>query len=180
MKRDFLTIRSKQTLKEMLILLVLSAGIGLIFNALAPNGLPLMARSAAVERQEGPSLRSGSENPGAGYSDMRLINRAAAFHYFQSDSAIFLDSRPIEDYRQGHIPGAMAMPIEKLDQQQVAKIPKNRLLITYCSDPGCHLALDLAYALLDFGYGPVLVFNEGLREWRSAGYPVVRSDVESK
>lgn len=180
MNRDFIKTRMDQAVKEMLILLVLSAGIGLIYNTLSRNGLPLIARSQVQYSPEGQSFRSGSENPGAGYSDLRLINRAAAYRYFQSDSAVFLDARPVEDYLQGHIPGAMSVPIEKLVPEQVAKIPRERLLITYCSDPDCHQAFDLANALLDLGFGPVLVFHEGMSGWRLANYPIVRSSDESK
>ena len=98
----------------------------------------------------------------------------SAKSYFDDSSALFLDARPPEDYEAGHIAGAVSLYFEKLDElynSVLGKVPKDRLIITYCSDPECKSGLKLADALVGKGFTRVLIFLEGLPGWKDAGYP---------
>ena len=94
--------------------------------------------------------------------------------HFDDKSALFLDSRPLEDYEKEHIAGAVWLYYEKLDElydRVLGKVPKDRLIITYCSDPECTSALKLADALVERGHMRIFIFLEGLPGWKEAGYP---------
>jgi len=94
--------------------------------------------------------------------------------YFDKSDAIFLDGRPAEDYKAEHIQGALSLYHEKLDAlygQVLVNVPKDKLIITYCSDPECKTAIRLADGLVAKGYTRVLILLEGLPGWKSAGYP---------
>jgi len=47
-----------------------------------------------------------------------------------------LDVRPEEEYAAGHLPGAINVPIEKLESY-LSKLPKRKEVIAYCCGPCC-------------------------------------------
>jgi len=93
---------------------------------------------------------------------------------FDRKAAIFIDARHSEDYDLEHIPGAVSLFVEDLDklyEGALGAVPKDRTLVTYCSDPQCGTATKLADALAARGYTRVLILLEGLPGWKGAGYP---------
>ncbi len=96
--------------------------------------------------------------------------------WFDKGSAIFVDTRFREDYEAGHIQGALSLCFEQLDElydQVLGQVSKDRLIVTYCSDPECASAVKLADALVARGHTRVVILLEGLPGWMGAGYPVV-------
>jgi len=94
---------------------------------------------------------------------------------FDKKSAVFVDARPEEDFKAGHIPGALSLDysrIEELYDTVLGSMPKDRLIITYCSDPECQTAVKLADALVLRGHTRVVIMLEGFPAWEKAGYPV--------
>lgn len=86
-----------------------------------------------------------------------------------------VDARLPERYADGHIPGALSLPLADFDQDLaafLAGVPKDRRLITYCNGYGCPDSYDLAMRLLEAGYRDVLVFEGGFPVWQDAGLPV--------
>jgi len=93
---------------------------------------------------------------------------------FDNKSAIFLDARLTEDYEAEHITGALWLCYESVEEDYdkvLGQIPKDRLLITYCSDQQCASAIKLADALVARGHTRVVIMLEGLPGWIDAGYP---------
>lgn len=106
-----------------------------------------------------------------------FTNLKDAKSLFDKKAAIFLDGRPIEDYEAEHIPGSLSLFCEKVDdlyEKVLAGVPKNRIIVTYCSDPECTEAIDLADALVAKGYTKVVILLEGLPGWKDAGYPTTK------
>ena len=66
-----------------------------------------------------------------------------------SKNAIIVDVRDVERFRKGHIPMAVHVPLEKIEQGQV-HLPRNRTLIVYC-DTGVG-SIRAAKRLSDEGY----------------------------
>jgi hypothetical protein len=48
-----------------------------------------------------------------------------------------VDSRPVARYNQSHLPGAVSIPVPKLEEKQAAVLPKdkNELIVFYCGGP---------------------------------------------
>ncbi|MEN6521337.1 MAG: rhodanese-like domain-containing protein [Armatimonadota bacterium] len=93
---------------------------------------------------------------------------------FDKKGAVFLDGRAAIDYRSEHITGAISLFCEEFDElyeQVLGSIPKDRLIITYCSDPECTEAIKLADTLVAKGHTRVVILLEGLPGWKDAGYP---------
>ena len=89
-------------------------------------------------------------------------------------AAVFVDARHKEDYDAEHIEGAVSLYAEELDKLYtgvLGGVPKDRTIVTYCSDPQCETAITLADALVARGHTHVLILLEGLPGWKDAGYP---------
>jgi ArsR family transcriptional regulator len=82
-----------------------------------------------------------------------------------------VDVRPPEEYAQGHIPGAINIPVERLESR-LAELPPDREIIAYCRGPWCVLSFEAVARLRAAGMRARRL-RDGLPEWRRAGRPVV-------
>jgi rhodanese-related sulfurtransferase len=93
--------------------------------------------------------------------------------------ALPVDARDGALYAEGHLPGAVSLPLAEVDallesfRQQVAA---ERTLVLYCNGYGCPDSFDLGLRLIGEGYRDVRVFEGGFPEWRDAGLPVVKGE----
>lgn len=57
--------------------------------------------------------------------------------YESSADMVVIDARPASRYAQGHLPGAISIPVPKLKKEQEAVLPANKeqLLVFYCGGP---------------------------------------------
>jgi cytochrome c oxidase cbb3-type subunit 3/ubiquinol-cytochrome c reductase cytochrome c subunit len=81
-----------------------------------------------------------------------------------------LDARAQSDYIGEHIAGAVSVPFYDVDTY-AAQLPRDAWLVCYCSCPHAESG-QLAQKLLAAGFKKVTVLDEGLRLWKSKGYPV--------
>src|SRR5712691_11209920 len=57
-----------------------------------------------------------------------------------------LDVRPPEEYAVGHLPGAINVPVDKLESY-LAKLPKRKEIVAYCRGPYCLMSFDVVTML---------------------------------
>jgi rhodanese-related sulfurtransferase/DNA-binding transcriptional ArsR family regulator len=86
------------------------------------------------------------------------------------EDVIVLDTRPAHEYRAGHIPGALSVPVDEL-QQRLRRLPKSREYVAYCRGPYCVYA-DRAVEILQASGRRARRLAEGFPEWKVAGFPV--------
>lgn len=84
-----------------------------------------------------------------------------------------IDVRPPEEYAQGHIAGALNVPLDQL-RRQLRQLPRDREVVAYCRGPWCVLSYEAVARLRQAGI-PARRLEDGLPEWRRAGLPVERS-----
>jgi rhodanese-related sulfurtransferase/DNA-binding transcriptional ArsR family regulator len=82
-----------------------------------------------------------------------------------------LDVRPPEEYAQGHVPGALNVPLDRL-RETLENLPTDREVVAYCRGPWCVLSFEAVARLREAGFEARRLEN-GLPEWRRAGLPVV-------
>jgi rhodanese-related sulfurtransferase len=85
-------------------------------------------------------------------------------------SVLVLDVRPQEEYRAGHIPGALSVPVDALEAA-LQTLPRDREIVAYCRGPYCVFS-DEAVALLRARGFRARRMRQGLPDWRAAGMPV--------
>jgi rhodanese-related sulfurtransferase len=79
------------------------------------------------------------------------------------EDIVVVDVRAEEDYRKGHIPGAINLPRERWDTFE--GLSKDKPNILYCYSLVCHLAAAAAWKFASEGY-PVMELDGGFDEWQ--------------
>jgi rhodanese-related sulfurtransferase len=74
-----------------------------------------------------------------------------------------------EEYKEGHIPGAINLPLSELEDGVRQKFKKTEKIVVYCESYTCHASTKAARKLLELAYREVLDFKGGKRWWRHAG-----------
>lgn len=98
------------------------------------------------------------------------IDRRRLVRRLRAGEVMLLDVRPAEEYRAGHIPGAVSLPLKDLDKR-LKSLPKGREIVAYCRGPYCVFAPEAVTILRRHGYD-ARPMDEGVTEWRAHGLPV--------
>jgi ArsR family transcriptional regulator len=85
---------------------------------------------------------------------------------------VLLDVRPEVEFRAGHLPGAVSIPQDELEQR-VGELPASSLIVAYCRGPYCVFA-DEALEFLEGRGWQVARLEEGVAEWQLAGFHLER------
>jgi rhodanese-related sulfurtransferase/DNA-binding transcriptional ArsR family regulator len=85
-----------------------------------------------------------------------------------------LDVRPPEEFAQGHLPGAINVPLDRL-ARELQHLPQDQEIVAYCRGPWCVLSFEAVARLRAAGF-QARRLQEGLPEWRRAGLPVERGE----
>ncbi len=62
----------------------------------------------------------------------RRIDQKEAVSLVSKHKAVFVDVRPKDSYEQGHIKGAVNIPLGEL-MSHLDSLPKGKMIITYCA-----------------------------------------------
>jgi rhodanese-related sulfurtransferase/DNA-binding HxlR family transcriptional regulator len=89
----------------------------------------------------------------------------------QHDNLIVLDVRPAEEYAAGHLPSAISIPLAEL-RRRLRGLPRGKDIVAYCRGPYCALAHRAMRVLQQAGFNARRL-EDGLPEWKAAGFPVV-------
>lgn len=95
---------------------------------------------------------------------------------WESREGLFVDARSKMEYEQGHIPGAISIPVGEFDAQYEkykSKIKSAKQIITYCHGVGCQLSNKVAQKFWqDKGMRNVGSFFGGWPQWQQHNMPV--------
>ncbi len=81
-----------------------------------------------------------------------------------------LDVRPVEEYRAGHLPGALSIPVGEL-KARLDELPRRRDVVAYCRGPYCVMAVEAVELLRAQGYRAHRM-EHGVADWRARGWRV--------
>jgi rhodanese-related sulfurtransferase len=151
-----------------LAILIVSAAAGLVANHFSPRRIPLFP---AVRARETVSLPLP---PG-----IRSMTPQEAYAAFQAHSALFVDARSPNEYVQGHIPGAINIPVNDFENGALShmdQLDSAPALVTYCPSMECWDAVDVADRLREVTQKPIYVFEQGWEAWQADKHPAETSD----
>jgi rhodanese-related sulfurtransferase len=149
------------------LIILMAAAVSLGVNYLRHDGLPLVRR---------PAPEASSANMQTAQEAIISIDEARAL--FLTNGAVFIDARPAEAFRSGHIQGALNLPPDDFDQLLPnirEQIPPDSLIITYCDGESCDLSKEAALQLSAKGYSHVQVLVNGWSVWQDAGLPTEKT-----
>ena len=82
----------------------------------------------------------------------------------ENENYIILDVRTQAEYNQGHIPNAICIPNETIDENVVNKLPdKNQMILVYCRSG--NRSKQAAEKLKKLGYTDLIEFG-GIIDWK--------------
>lgn len=98
-----------------------------------------------------------------------FISYEEAVQLFNSGNALFVDARHEYDYSQGHIKGAINVPLAefKLQKSLLSDVKRDQTIVTYCDGAECNSSIELAKVLSAAGFTKVKMFFGGWNEWQA-------------
>lgn len=91
--------------------------------------------------------------------------------YISDNDHVFIDVRSKSEYENGHIKGALNIPLSEIDKR-VSEIPMNKPIIVYCNGSSCIRSGRAAVILLNNEYSNIYILTgSGIIEWIEKGYP---------
>ncbi len=109
----------------------------------------------------------------------RPVSPQQATHLINRESALVVDVRDRKAYNEGHITGALNIPYSQLaGRAGELEAHREQPVILACA-MGQHSGA-AGKVLRKLGFSQVVRLSGGVNEWRSAGFPLVRSAQEKK
>ncbi len=104
---------------------------------------------------------------------LQPVDRESLVTRVNRGAVTLLDVRPVEEYRAGHIPGALSVPLAEL-KKRLSELPRDREVVAYCRGRYCVLAIEAVQLLRKNGFYAVRL-EESVQDWRNRGLEVARS-----
>ena len=90
------------------------------------------------------------------------INKGV-MEYRNTDGAVLLDVRTPQEYREGHIPGAINVANETIGTDEIPELPdKDQLILVYCRSG--NRSKQASEKLVALGYTNIVEFG-GINDW---------------
>jgi len=101
---------------------------------------------------------------------MEAVESEELLRRVRNGEVTVLDVRPPEEYRAGHIPGALSIPVGEL-KARLRELPKDREVVAYCRGPYCVMAVEAVKLLRKRGFTAHRL-EQGVIDWRARGWRV--------
>ena len=109
---------------------------------------------------------------------MEVVEGEELLRRVKSGEVTVLDVRPPEEYRAGHIPGALSIPVGEL-KARLEELPKGREVVAYCRGPYCVMAVEAVELLRKKGFRAYRM-EQGVVDWRARGWRVEIERAEAR
>jgi rhodanese-related sulfurtransferase len=164
----------KSFLKELaggVALMVVASLAGVAVNAVRPGGVALIQQGqpvATVQHGEADSTATDAA-PREGVVSLEQMKEL-----FDAGTAVIIDARSTTEYEEGHIPGAINIPHDRIPEFMEVlnnEVPTDARVVCYCRSLTCDFSDLLATEMKVIGYQNVSVFSGGWDQWKEAGHP---------
>ncbi len=141
--------------KNLLLIIALLISILFAFNGSLALAQDMTAKDLVAEAQK----------------NITMLSVADAKALLDKGGVLFIDCRESNEYKSGHVPGAINIPRGLLEFQIGSKITeKNAQVVMYCKSGG--RASLACCSIQRMGYKNVKNMDGGWQAWAKAGYPV--------
>ncbi len=98
------------------------------------------------------------------------VDRDTLLQRVQQRKAVVIDVRPMPEYLTAHIPTALPIPLEQLEQR-LSELPRSKEIVAYCRGPYCVLAKE-AVELLRARSFRARRLEDSVHDWHAHGLPI--------
>lgn len=171
------TSQHLQVLREARLVVADKRGLRVFYRLAGPDVLALWRTLRSVgETQLAEIDRLVDEF--LGYRDeLDAIDKEELLGRIHDGTVVVLDARPFIEYRQGHIAGALSIPVAELTDR-LKELPEDREVVAYCRGPYCVYADEAVQILRSRGRAAARL-EDGYPEWLTAGLPVAVGEAAS-
>jgi len=162
-----------QTLKQAGLVATRRDGTRIFYRIAGLDVLDLLVRARELAATRLPDVRSARDAYLGDSPDITVLDHAELARRMNSQEVTVVDVRPELEYAAGHLPGAVNIPIEQL-QDRLGELPTEREVVAYCRGPYCVFAHEAVKVLQANGRRAARL-TDGVTEWRLAGRPVAAS-----
>jgi len=129
-----------------------------------------LALAAALALSAGPGAARAGHDAAPAVVSLRsdYLKRLMDAH----EAVVLVDMRTPREYRAGHLPGAISVPITELDRR-FKEIPRAPRVVLYCGCPREDIATAFVF-LQAQGYANHAVLEDGFDGWLKRRYPLNR------
>ena len=81
----------------------------------------------------------------------------------------------MQDFKVGHIPGAINIPVDadfRFEETAAARIGATDRVVVYCQSPGCGFSGAVVQRLKARGFTNIAIFRGGYGEWAASNQPI--------
>ena len=98
----------------------------------------------------------------------------------RGDDFVLVEALSRKHYESSHLPGAINLPYEFVDEAERVLPDKDAEIVVYCMNPECTASGEEARELEEMGYERVLHYAAGKQDWIRAGLPVEGSHAQGR
>ena len=106
----------------------------------------------------------------AGREGMEPLDRESLLARVRQGAVTVLDVRPVEEFKAGHIAGALSIPLDGL-KLRLSDLPRDQEIVAYCRGPYCVLSVAAVEILRAEGFEAVRI-EEGIQDFRAMGFSI--------
>jgi rhodanese-related sulfurtransferase len=92
----------------------------------------------------------------------------------RGDDFVLVDALSPQHYERSHLPGAVNLPYEFVDDAEKVLVDKSAEIVVYCMNAQCATSTEEVRELEEMGYENVLHYAAGKQDWLEAKLPVER------
>ncbi|MFC0446026.1 rhodanese-like domain-containing protein [Pseudidiomarina halophila] len=110
----------------------------------------------------------------AATSKVKALTPQEATLQVNRNDGVFVDTRSIDEFRKGHIHGAINLPAERIRKNDTAALEKYKSapIVVVCATG--MTAKSVAQELTKAGYENVALLQGGISAWQGASFPLVK------
>lgn len=134
--------------------IALMAIVGLISVLGISCGRTMNSKQVSVDSKEVKEVKK---------AEYKKITSDEAKNIMLTEKPIVVDVRSLEEYNEGHIPNAISVPLETIENEAETKLKnKDDLILVYCRSG--RRSREAALRLIEKGYTNVIDFG-GIQDW---------------
>ncbi|HEY8686463.1 MAG TPA: metalloregulator ArsR/SmtB family transcription factor [Chloroflexota bacterium] len=171
------TSQHLQVLREAQLVVPDKRGLRVFYRLASPEALVLWQTLRSVGETQLAEIDRLVDQFLGYRSELDAIDKDELLRRMEDGTVVVVDARPLIEYRQGHITGAISIPVAELTDR-LKELPKDREIVAYCRGPYCVYA-DEAVQLLRGQGRAAARLEDGYPEWATAGLPVTIGEAAS-
>jgi rhodanese-related sulfurtransferase len=105
-----------------------------------------------------------------GREGVEPVDREELLALVRQGAVTVLDVRPVEEFKAGHLDGALSIPLRDL-QLRLSDLPRDQEIAAYCRGPYCVLSVEAVEMLRAEGFQAIRI-EEGIQDFRAMGFSI--------